>query len=724
MKCGFETKAENGPGDRKSAFVPPSVEQVAKLFPQLEIIELLGQGGMGAVYKARQPRLNRFVALKILSPEKRTDPRFAERFEREARALAWLDHPNIVTVYDFGEMQGNFYLLMEFVDGMTLRQLLQARSLASAEALAIVAQICQALQYAHEQGIIHRDIKPENILLDKKGRVKIADFGLAKLLVREPQNISLTGAADVVGTAHYMAPEQIEKPQTVDHRADIYSLGVVFYEMLTGELPLGNFQPPSQKVQIDVRLDDVVLHALEKEPERRYQKASEVETAVDTIASTTAPSPQPNSAAEPEVAHQEHSHRRMIWLSGALVAMVVLALVGWIVPHLIHNVAPAAKAKPTVTGPASSPSPVSNPPERLAPAGSIDTTFNPQAGVNVEIHCIGIQRDGKIVVGGYFSAMNNVERPSLGRLNPDGSLDGGFAVSVQGAVHALAIQADGRIVIAGDFGLVNGETRNAVARLDPDGSLDRTFNPGAGGNLEIRSVAVQSDNKIIVGGSFTTFNHRQGYQRIVRLQVDGRLDTSFNPKPSAGVSAIAIQQDGKIVNNGSFSLGQGPLTRIARLNAGGSLDASFHAEANNHVSSVALQSDGKILMAGNFTAVNGVERNRICRLNSDGSVDETFQPDNGINTPISRFAVQGNGQIVIGGGLPLHSSLPLNCIARLNADGGLDPTFNPRPRFNDAIQDLAIQPGNGIVVASSFTTTNGVVQHRVLRLHDRASKID
>ncbi len=289
MKSGFETKAGDEPAGGKPAFVPPPVEELGKLFPQLEIVELLGQGGMGAVYKARQPRLNRFVALKILSPEKQKDPQFAERFEREARALAWLNQPHIVTVYDFGEMQGTFYLLMEFVDGLSLRQLMQQRRLASSEALAVVIQICQALQYAHEQGVIHRDIKPENILIDKKGQVKIADFGIAKLLEPEPKDISLTGAADVVGTPHYMAPEQIEKPQTVDQRADIYSLGVVFYEMLTGELPLGNFQPPSQKVQVDVRLDEVVLHALEKEPERRYQKASEVKTAVETIVNTTPP---------------------------------------------------------------------------------------------------------------------------------------------------------------------------------------------------------------------------------------------------------------------------------------------------------------------------------------------------------------------------------------------------------------------------------------------------
>ena len=129
MKTGFETKGENEPAGGKAPFVPPPVEEVAGLFPQLEIIELLGQGGMGAVYKARQPFLNRFVALKILSPEKRDDPQFAERFGREARALAWLNQPNIITVYDFGEAQGNYYLLMEFVDGMTLRQVLQARRL-------------------------------------------------------------------------------------------------------------------------------------------------------------------------------------------------------------------------------------------------------------------------------------------------------------------------------------------------------------------------------------------------------------------------------------------------------------------------------------------------------------------------------------------------------------------------------------------------------------------
>ena len=196
--------AEPGPGGTQRVApkpeAAPPLEEIARQFPQLEILECLGRGGMGVVYKARQPRLNRFVALKILAREKEKDPRFAERFTREAQALARLNHPNIVAVYDFGETNGLYYLLMEFVDGMSLRQLLQTRKLAPEEALVIVPSICEALQYAHQQGIVHRDIKPENILLDKQGRVKIADFGIAKLLGADGRVESLTGEQGVVGT--------------------------------------------------------------------------------------------------------------------------------------------------------------------------------------------------------------------------------------------------------------------------------------------------------------------------------------------------------------------------------------------------------------------------------------------------------------------------------------------------------------------------------------------
>jgi predicted Ser/Thr protein kinase len=265
-----------------SGFVPPAAEELAARLPQLEILGMLGRGGMGAVYMARQPQLDRLVALKILPVEGASDPAFAERFAREARALARLNHPNIVAVYDFGRTaDGLFYFVMEYVDGVNLRQALQSGGMNPQEALAIVPQICDALQFAHEEGIVHRDIKPENILIAKRGRVKIADFGLAKLLGQEAADRGLTGTQQVMGTLHYMAPEQMEGAKAVDHRADIYSLGVVFYELLTGELPIGRFAPPSKKVEIDVRLDEVVLRALEKEPEQRYQHASEVKTGIE-----------------------------------------------------------------------------------------------------------------------------------------------------------------------------------------------------------------------------------------------------------------------------------------------------------------------------------------------------------------------------------------------------------------------------------------------------------
>ncbi len=298
MKLGLESWGSRGDGAGSSGSSPtqnwppsfdaPSVAELAPKFPQLELLELLGKGGMGAVYKARQKSLDRVVALKIINPHAAENPSFAERFSREARSLARLNHPNIVTVHDFGEVDGLYYLVMEYVDGANVRQLIRARTLKPAEALQIVPPLCDALQYAHDEGIVHRDIKPENILVDAKGRVKIADFGLAKLVGRNPAEVTLTGTHQAMGTPHYMAPEQFEHPLEVDHRADIYSLGVTLYEMLTGELPMGRFAPPSQKVQVDVRLDEVVLRALEREPGRRYQSASAVKTDLERISSHTA----------------------------------------------------------------------------------------------------------------------------------------------------------------------------------------------------------------------------------------------------------------------------------------------------------------------------------------------------------------------------------------------------------------------------------------------------
>jgi predicted Ser/Thr protein kinase len=281
LELGLMTDVVHTRGGAAQAPAPTPTE-LEELLPQYEVESVIGRGGMGVVYRARQRSLDRLVALKVLTAPIDADADFEERFRREARALASLSHPGIVAVHDFGRAGEYWFLAMEYVDGTDLRRVIDSRAITPREALSIVGQVCDALQFAHDRGVVHRDVKPANVLLDRDGRVKISDFGLAKLIGAAPA-VGLTRSAQVMGTPHYMAPEQIETPLSVDHRADIYSLGVVFYELLTGELPIGRFSPPSQRVQVDVRLDDVVMRALEKDPPRRYQHASDVRTDVDRV---------------------------------------------------------------------------------------------------------------------------------------------------------------------------------------------------------------------------------------------------------------------------------------------------------------------------------------------------------------------------------------------------------------------------------------------------------
>ena len=272
-------------GEEAKPMAPLSPEELEQHFPQFEILECLGRGGMGVVYKARQKTLERTVALKLLAGEWQGDTGFAERFEKEAKTLAQMSHPNIVTIHDFGEAGGHFFIVMEFVDGVNLRDLLRDGKIEPEQALAIVPPICDALEFAHEKGVVHRDIKPENLLLDRDGRVKIADFGIASLVGTQGEK---------AGTPAYMAPEQ--SSTHVDKRADIYALGVVLYEMLTGEQPAEDLVSPSRKVEVDIRIDEMVLRALEREPEKRYQTAGEFRTVVETI-SHRGGSPVPDATA-------------------------------------------------------------------------------------------------------------------------------------------------------------------------------------------------------------------------------------------------------------------------------------------------------------------------------------------------------------------------------------------------------------------------------------------
>jgi hypothetical protein len=278
----------------RKRWTPPAPADLPPI-PNLVVEAIIGIGGMGAVYRARQTHLDRVVALKVLDPAHLGDAIFAERFAREARAMARLDHPAIVRLYDYGQTGTYPWLVMELIEGATLREVLRTGNLSAAEALRIAPQLCDALAHAHANGVVHRDLKPENILLDGRGRPKIADFGLAKL---HDDVGSLTATGTVMGTAHYMAPEQLAGAASVDHRADLYALGVVIYEMLTGVLPLGRFAPPSQSSGVDVRYDEVVLRSLEREPGRRWQSADDVRRAMDAASEIVPPAAKSAAAAQ------------------------------------------------------------------------------------------------------------------------------------------------------------------------------------------------------------------------------------------------------------------------------------------------------------------------------------------------------------------------------------------------------------------------------------------
>jgi serine/threonine protein kinase len=275
-------------------FVPPPVEEIQAFLPQLEVLSFIRHGGMGTFYRASQPKLDRTVAIKILPVDEGTDADLIDAFKREASGMAGLSHPHVIGIYDFGQSGSYLYLLMEFVEGDILERLIEARDFELSEILAIVTQVCDALHYAHERGVIHRDLRPGNTLLNTAGRVKVGDFGLARLVGEELFRRNLNEQNQAMGTLDYVAPEQLEPGHPVDHRADIYSLGMLLYKLLTHELPRGTFTPPSAIVPgLDSRLDEIVIRCMQRNPDNRYQGVAEVWNAVHTLHSTLLPSKPP-----------------------------------------------------------------------------------------------------------------------------------------------------------------------------------------------------------------------------------------------------------------------------------------------------------------------------------------------------------------------------------------------------------------------------------------------
>ncbi len=263
-----------------ATFEAPDIEEVSLLFHAYDVHALIACGGMGAVYQVTQRSLDRVAAIKILPREFSTDKEFRKGFESEAKAMAKLNHPNLIGVYDFGEADGMLYIIMEYVDGKSLYHSAHGQVVDPSEALRIVSQVCSGLDHAHTYGILHRDIKPSNILLDSKINPKIGDFGLARALESKIEE-----GEQIYGTPGYTAPEVLQPPYSFDQRADVFSVGVMLCELLTGKLPEADPRPVSQLCKCNPRLDAVIRKAMNPNPELRYSTASELATELDKISS-------------------------------------------------------------------------------------------------------------------------------------------------------------------------------------------------------------------------------------------------------------------------------------------------------------------------------------------------------------------------------------------------------------------------------------------------------
>ncbi len=277
------------------AFIPPTPEELSAMLPSYHVERLIALGGMGAVYAGLQTDLDRPVAIKILPPEAMKDAESIDRFRSEAKAMARLTHPHIPAVYDFAVIDSCCVLVMELVEGENVYALLQAGKIQPPLALRIFSEVCDAVHFAHSRGVIHGDIKPGNIILADDGRAKLADFGLARLMASDS---TADSAWAPMGTPEYAAPELYEKSSVPDHRADIYSLGVVLQELLTGETPSGDFELPAEALQLDPRVDEIISRCMEQRPEDRWDNAAELrQLARDIIDGRNVPAPEIKKAA-------------------------------------------------------------------------------------------------------------------------------------------------------------------------------------------------------------------------------------------------------------------------------------------------------------------------------------------------------------------------------------------------------------------------------------------
>lgn len=370
---------------------------------------------------------------------------------------------------------------------------------------------------------------------------------------------------------------------------------------------------------------------------------------------------------------------------------------------------------------------------RVNADGTNDPTFDPGTSVGAQIiNDLKLMSDGKFTMNGTFSVYRGTANGGAIKINADGTLDSNLAnqSSVVGNFVTLTPQTDGKTIVGGTFSSVSGTQRGNLARLNADGSNDATFNVGGTGlNLPPTCSLVQPDGKIVVGGTFTSYNGTT-MNRLVRLNSDGTIDSSFNigTGTNNGVESLLLLADGKILVGGSFTTYNGAtVNRFMRLNTDGSVDATFNTgtSSNGTPRQITLLPDGKIMIGGSFTSYNGTTRNRMARINADGTLDTTFDPGTGPNNTVNGFSVQPDGSVVIAGTFTSVAGTLKAKVAKLNANGTLDTTFDIGTGFGPGTgpsptRVLGVENGKTLI-AGNFTTVNGVTRNRVVRINPNGS---
>jgi uncharacterized delta-60 repeat protein len=359
----------------------------------------------------------------------------------------------------------------------------------------------------------------------------------------------------------------------------------------------------------------------------------------------------------------------------------------------------------------------------ILPDGAAGVGFGTRlVGANGAVYAAVAQPDGKVVIGGTFTAVNNVARHGLARLNADGSVDGSFDPNPDAGVLAVVVQPNGKVLIGGDFTTLNGTLRSRIARLEMNGNVDSTFDTGNGADGTVTSITLHTNGQVLISGWFDSVNGFTRH-RIARLDNQGHLDNGFDPGtgPNDVVQSIALQPNGQVVFGGRFTSINGTTrNHIARLNSNGSLDASFNpgTGADDLVNSVVVQNDRRVLLGGQFSNVNGTPRKCIARLDEHGALDTSFDPGSGVNGGIlNSLAVQPDGNIVIAGYFTNFNGTPRNGIARVDRQGNLDSSFNPGAGITDFVQTVSLQSDGKILVGGYFTSINGMSRNRIGRVN-------